>query len=267
MGESCPKQADSSSESMKTPGSFTRFFSFCLTCLVTACGIEDYPYLVPISQSSITRELNSRVQITMPAGSPGSSFTHFTVFYRIYVGETEELSPSRENISAINTVLYNDYTAIEPYIDNTTMGSSTIASVFSGRKYQTLMLENNDIDAVLSNSVLGTTVVFDFSQNPGDVPVLTVNGNPYTLLRSNGNGTFNPRPASRYFINSPELYSPDSLNDNVNADVANKSNFSGSARHTYICMYIVATGLNTQTFTQIFSTPAFAGILRLPNAS
>jgi hypothetical protein len=108
-------------------------------------------------------------------------------------------------------------------------------------------------------------VVFSFSQNPGDVPVLTVGGGEYTLWRSNGNGSFTPRPENRYFVNSPELYDPDNINDNVNADVTNKSSFSGSARHTYVCMYIVATGLDTATFTQIFSTPAFVGILRLPN--
>jgi hypothetical protein len=268
MDKFSAEQDNSSPEQMK-------FFSspvvlMGLICLlVSACGIEDYPYISPVPQSNITRELNSRATVVIPnTNASNNYFTHFTVFYRIYVGENEELSPSKENISAINSVLYSDYIAIEPYIDNDSIGSSSIYSTFSNRQYQILQLENANIENnVLSDSVLGRTIIFDFSQTPGDIPVLIVGGNRYSLWRSNGNGSFTPRPENRYFINGPELYDSTNINSNVNADVVNKPDLSSGAVaiHTYVSMYIVATGLDTQAFTQIFSTPAFIGILRLPD--
>jgi hypothetical protein len=199
--------------------------------------------------------------------SSNTYFTHFTVYYRIYVSDMHTDDPLN-NINAINSTLYTHYNRVQPYIDNDSIGSASVGSLFTSMNYYSLALDNADIENnVLRNSVLGRTITFDFIQIAGSPPTMVIGANTYTLRRSNGGGNFNPLPNDMHFINHPDLYNPDNINANVNADVTDKTGMTAGPRDTYVCLYIVATGLDTQTYSQIFSTPTFVGILRLPDPS
>jgi hypothetical protein len=258
---------------MRTAGLFV--FLSALSFSLSVCGIEDYPFIYPIPSGNIQRELNSRVTVSIPGDNSTSNyFTHFTVFYRIYVSDINEVTPAKSNLSNINQALYNDYTRIEPYISNDSIGSASVGTLFSDRKFYSVEVNNADIDSLFSVSVLNRTVIFDFPQNPGSIPALVIGSSRYELIRSRGNGNFNPIPADRYFVNDPDLYASTNINPNVNADVTDKTDSAGNSlippsavHHTYVCMYIVAAGLDSQTFSPLYSTPAFVGVLRLPDPS
>jgi hypothetical protein len=250
---------------------------FLLICvfLLSGCGIEDYPYLYPVPQGNITREFNSRaiirIDTTDNTSSANSPFYNYVIYYRIYVSDSDESSPSTGNFSNINPALANDYSAIAAYINSTTMGTTSMGTLFQNRNYNTLELFNGSLDSLLASEPL--TVIIEFPQNQGQLPqpwpYLTINGaGPYYLYRSTGNGRFTPMPLNnRYFMNSADLTSPAYINANNNADVVDKSGISGTTRHAYAAFFIVAVGLDTNTFSSIYSTPAFVGVLRLPNVS
>jgi hypothetical protein len=101
-----------------------------------------------------------------------------------------------------------------------------------------------------------------FPVQTGSIPYLVYGGTTYSLYRSNGSGTFNPRP-DRYFRNSSEINSGANVNSTVNADVVNKSGIYGT-RYTYAALYISATGLSEPSYTPFYSIPTFIGVFRLP---
>jgi hypothetical protein len=232
-----------------------------------SCGIEDYPYLFPVPAANITREFENYIEIQIPNDNTEVSyFTHFTIFYRIYISDADLLSLSQADtdltvLQGINTQLYNHYIQIRPYIGNDSMGSSSIASLFNNMNYFPIVLEGQNIDTVLSKNILGQTLVIDFSS--GRYPYISIDGSEYVLHRSNGSGSFQLIPANGYFINRPELRDLNYINNNnVNNDIAYKPDGT-SGENTYISMFIVATGLDPQTFAQLFSSPTFVGVLRL----
>ena len=238
--------------------------SVIIILLMGSCGLEDYPYIYPVPQSNVTPEMNYRSVIRIPTNNMGSAFTHHVIFYRIYVSDMLESSTtSSTSYSGINSYLLSDYNSFLNYIDSDTLVNVNMDSLFQGRNYKYLYLEGANMEDVLSSSVLGRTVTFDFSSSK--YPTITVdNTSTYTLLRSTGNGLFNPRP-NRYFVNSQDLWNPDYITDtNINADVANKSSFSNDSRYTYAAMYIVAVGVDTSTYSEIYSTPSLIHVFLLP---
>jgi hypothetical protein len=242
-------------------------FPFMLILLIFfSCGIEDYPYLYPVPSGNITRELDYYVAIQIPDdNSSVSYFTHFTIFYRIYISDAVLPSLSQADtdltiLQRINSQLYNHYMQVRPYIRNDSMGSSSIASLFRSINYFPLVLEAQNIDTVLSRNVLGQTLIINFAN--GRSPYLAINGNEY-VLRRNGSGSFQLIPSNGYFINSQDIRNPEYLSNNVNRDVTDNPNVSRN--NTYVAMFIVATGLDSQTFAQLFSSPTFIGVLRLPD--
>jgi hypothetical protein len=194
-------------------------------------------------------------------------FSHFAIFYRLYISDIYEQSPSESNFSIINSTMNSDYNRVKPYIGNDSMGSSSIASLFSGMNYYTLAVEGElSIDSILSASSFNRTLVIDFSQYPGSIPFIRydTSNTQYRLQRSGGGGNFVLLPAHGYFTNSPELRNPDNISQqHINADITDKAN--ADRRYTYIAMYIVALGLDPQTYVQLYSSPAFAGVLCLPD--
>jgi hypothetical protein len=238
--------------------------------LLIGCGIEDYPYLDPVDQGNISREFDSRAVITIGGKNSGnSSFYNYAIYYRIYVSNVIESSPSTGNFSTINPTLAQDYSAIAAYINSTTTGSTSMGTLFQDRNYNVLEHENGSFDNLLGGS---QTVVMEFPQNQGVLPeawpYITINGSGppyYYLYRSTGNGRFNPMPLNnRYFMNSADLTNPVYINQNNNADVVNKD---GTPRYAYAAFFIVAVGFDTTTFSSIYSNPAFVGVLRLPDIS
>jgi hypothetical protein len=250
------------------------------------CGIEDYPYIEPIDKSRITTELNYRAIINMPGTPSGGGFTNYVIYYRIYVSNTTpEQTPNtdtKNKIEVINPAMLTDYNAIEPYTNIDSVSTST-NTLFTNRKFYAMTLAGaRSMDSVLGNSIGGQPITFDFSQTGGvDIPTLTIgsgspviNTNSFYLQRSNSNFTKVPSitapsiTAPIYpFQNSEDLSKKENLTTDINLDVANKSDIAENDPHyTYVLMYIAATGLNTQSYTQIYSIPTLIGIFLLPDA-
>ena len=240
------------------------FCVFLITLFLGACGIEDYPVIPPIPQSNITQEMNYRAVVRVPNEYAGTPFTNFAIFYRIYVSDTPQSSITESTYSAINPALASDYNVFRGYIDSTTVVNVNMDNLFQNRGYKYLDLsDDNNIFSVLSSSVFGTNLVFDFSSSRA--PTMTAGSMVYTLWRSNGNGLFSPRP-DRLFRNRDELWRSENINSTTNADVQDKSDISADVRHyTYAAMFIVAAGINASTYTNIYSTPALIHVFQLPD--
>ena len=246
----------------------TPLFAYTLTFLFfLSCGIEEYPSVLPVPQSNITQVFNDYAEVRIPGSSSYySPTTHFLVFYRIYVSDVPVSSTTFSDFasySAINSALSSDFNSIRPYIDSDTLINVNMDSMFRGRGYRTLCLSDPlEIDNILNSSIQGKTIIFNFPSSR--IPFITIDSIEYTLWRSNGNGTYNPVP-DRLFLNRPDLYNPDNLIPQTNADVMNKSNMSGTDRYTYAAMYIVAVGIDNATYSNIYSTPALIHVFLLPD--
>jgi hypothetical protein len=230
--------------------------------LLVSCGIEDYYYLYPVSAANITMRSNISATIRLPGyGMEYYYFTHFTIYYRIYISgrsSAAEIQPSE--MQSINTALYSDYNGIEPYTHEDLITTINIDNLFVNRHYYTLQLSGADIDSVLDIDS-GGTITVDFSSSL-TMPELRIGSSRYPLYRSNGGGIFSPLPQDRFFQNTDDLNKSENVSGTVNADVADRSGISGP-RYTYASMYIVATGRNNN-FSPIYSIPTFIGIFQLP---
>jgi len=246
--------------------SIAAFFLASLFIIVLgSCGLEDYPMIYPIPQSNISPELNDRATVRINNNNLGSPFTHFVIFYRIYVSDVLNTSTTTSTYSSINSVLVSDYNAILPYIDSDTLVNSNMDSIIRvNRKYKYLKLLDTDIDSVLSDSVFNRTLVFDFTSRK--FPTMTIDGSSeYILQRSDRNELPDPKP-DRYFVNSDDLLDNDYMNENSNADVQDKSNMSDMGRYTYAALFIAAVGTNATTWSFIYSTPSLIHVFLLPDA-
>jgi len=245
------------------PQTFINSAIFLLALILGACGIEDIPNINPIPQSNVRPEMNNRAEVRIPGSDyyATSPVTHFSVFYRIYVSDTPQSSTtSPSTYSAINSTLNSDYNSFKSYIDSDTAVNQDMERIFQNRGYRNLALRDNNISSVLlSSSVFGTTIVFDFSSSRA--PTMTVGSSTYTLWRSDGGGLYNPQP-DRLFINREELHRNDAT---TNADVADKTGIGADIRRfTYAAMFIVAVGINASSYSPIYSTPALIHVFQLP---
>jgi hypothetical protein len=240
--------------------------------LLAACGIEDYPYLDPVRESNISWEFNTRAAILLPYVS-SQQFTHFAIYYRIYISDESILSSILPtDMAKINDLLDKDYKYFLPYINSDNMsGSTQIDTYFANRKYYSLYTESGELNDILSKSVMGQRIVLDFSQTTsGRRPILEIGGTEYVLWRTTGREReiFEIKPNNdRSFVNSSELNSSeyaDSKNNTVNNDVADKDKMVSGNRYTYVAMYIVATGQDME-FKYIYSQPDYIGVFRLPD--
>jgi hypothetical protein len=248
---------------MKAKKYISLFAIIIASSLLSACGIEDYPFINPIPQSNITQAMNNRAVVRIPDNYAGTTFTHFAVFYRIYVSDSPQASTTANSYSAINQTLASDYNTFRSYIDSTTQVNVNMDSLFQNKGYKYLNLQDININTVLSSSSLGQSLVFDFSSSKR--PTLTVGNSIYVLWRSDGGGLFSPRP-NRYFVNSGELWNPDNITSQINADVVNKANLTdGGMRYTYSAMFIVAVGVNPASYSNIYSTPSLIHVFLLPD--
>jgi hypothetical protein len=240
------------------------FIIFVSLSFFWACGIEDVPFINPIPQGNVIQTLNNRAVIRIPEDYDIATFSYFAVFYRIYASDIPQASTTINSYSAINSILASDYNYFSGYIDSTTQVNVNMDSLFQGRGYKYLILENgNSISNVLEQSSWGQSLVFDFTSSKR--PTMTIGNNTYTLWRSDGGGLFSPRP-DRYFVNSQELWNPENINSQINADVVNKANLpDGDRRYTYAAMFIVAVGINPASYSNIYSTPSLIHVFQLPD--
>lgn len=243
---------------------FLEAVALCAAGLVS-CGIEDYVFLPPVPSGNISVTLNYRAVINLP--DLNENFTHFTIYYRIYISGTSYPTVHTGNMNDLNPALYTDYNAILPYTNNNTTISTSINTLFRNRNYYALTLEGADIDKdVLSkDNAQGRAVTLDFIvTTPQTIPALSIDNQQYNVRRSTGDGLFNPQPANRYFFNTPDLNSSGNVSTMINADVANRSELSESGdRYTYVSMYIVVTGMD-DNLSLFYSAPTFIGVFFLP---
>lgn len=241
---------------------------FLISCV--SCGIEDYAFLYPVPSGNVSVELNHRATIRLPDIDLTDYyyFTHFAVYYRIYISGSSYPTIHTGNMNDLNPLLYADYNAILPYTNGDTTASTATGSLLTNRNYYTLNVEGAVIEnAVLAADARGKTVTLDFMvANPQPVPSLTVDGRQYNLQRSTGSGLFRPAPANRYFFNTSELNAAANVSNTINADVADRAGLdSGGDRYTYAAMYIVVTGID-DNLSPIYSAPTFIGVFLLPSS-
>jgi hypothetical protein len=222
-----------------------------------ACGIEDVPFLYPIPEGNISRGLANTATVRIP-GENDDTFSHFEIFYRIYVSDIDSDTPLNI-LNAINPTLSSDWGAISPYIDSDTFTNINMADLFRGRSYYQLLLRDEIVNAVLSSSVFDLSLIFNFPLF-GGTPTMTIAGTTYTLWR-NWRGAFEPRP-DNYFRNRQEL--SETIDATINADVAPRANLApGSRVFTYAAMFIMAVGQEGHIIH--YSTPSLINIFRLPD--
>jgi len=260
---------------MKREKSKTGRYSLLLFSLLSfifslSCGLEEYIYIDYISESRKTDNTSASIQLPSSSndgyGTNGNFFTHFEIYYRIYisdVGYTSIIDTSQ--MSSINSALYSDYTSLY-YLTNktgTSSNPSNLETVFSNRRYFKLNLEYNSIDDILGRGSLGQTLEISFGTN-GVKPVLKLNGVSYPLQRAvSGPGLiFTPIP-DRTFFNSSELCKNANVTNESNADVAANTQTGKVFDYTYVSMYIFAIGRDY--ITTIYSQPTHINIFRLPN--
>jgi hypothetical protein len=242
----------------------TGLLVFCAAFFLLSCGLEDIPILDPVPQSNVRQDMNNRATVQIPSYYSGSPLSRFEIYYRIYVSDVLQASTTTDTYSAINSALASHYSTFRSYIDSTTHLSIDMDSIFQGRGYKNLYIEGDRYaSSVLTPSVQGSTLVFDFSSSK--VPTMTIGSNEYTLWRSNGGGLFSPQPPDRLFFNREELYRESNINNTINADVENKSGITGGRYYTYAAMFITAVGVNPATFSNIYSTPALIHVFLLPD--
>ena len=246
-----------------------RFLPILLTFLTLSCGLDDVPLIHPIPQSHIRQDMNNRSVVSIPTDNADTTFSHFVIYYKIFVSNTDQPSTaSSAAYSAINPILASDHNAVSPHIDSTTSVNVNMESFFSGRDYHQLHVQGPDMQAInistiLSSSVLGSTIEFDFPSRT--IPNVTIDSTVYTLWRSNGNGQFDPRP-NRLFINSDDLWTPGNINAEINRDVVNLQGIGANdRRYVYVAMYIVGAGINVATYSFIYSTPSLIHVFQLPD--
>ena len=244
-----------------------------LLLFFSSCGLEDFYFLYPVEMDDITPISESRATVRIDQRNQSvPNFLNYVIFYRIYVSDSLQISIEPEIFNLINPALHDNHNNLSPFIGSTTFGNTNLDNVFRNIRFNYLELENNQIANVLSSSVFNETLIFDFSH--GIRPTMTVNGIPYTLIRSTGGGTFNPLPDDellyRYFVNSAELRRRENINDNINADVSDltRSNSlvnENNILYTYVALYIAAVGLNPISYTNFYSTPALIHVFLLPD--
>jgi len=238
-------------------------FTLCLFALLS-CGVEDILYLPQVSESGIVRELTNKASISL---SPltDSYATGYVIFYKIYIISPPGYGTIPELINN-NTRISNDYSTLYRFTDPTNASSIPSLTTFSSSGFYELELYGVNIrNAILSKS--GGFFNIEFPLTPGVRPnILSLNsadsGTRYPLYRSNGGGTFNPKP-DRYFLSSTDLNDFANAISTINADVSGQ-NGVGNEGVAYASMYIVAVGTN-QNFSRVYGKPTHISIFKLPN--
>jgi len=243
-----------------------------LFCLLS-CGLEDYLYIDYIPDGIINDNIFARIWLPSSSAEGYSSyFRRFEIYYRIYISGVS--LPGLINTSdlrrQINNTLDSDFLGLYSLTDKTSTSAnpSNLETVFSNRQYFKLTLAGGaNIDNVLDSSSLGRTLEIQFPGNT--MPVLRLNGVPYTLQRASSglSSVFNPVP-NRNFLNSLDLCDTSNVTNEKNADVAAPNTNPPTPtdpRYTYVSMYIFAIG--EDYITRIYSQPTHIGIFRLAGTS
>jgi len=253
-------------------------FRVCAFSLIFAvfffpcCGIDEYIYIAPIPQSSVD---TSALSVATIRNIPTSIFPasllnpHFEILYRIYISDISENNPQPGGFSSINPVMATHYNAISNYINSENpFSSSLLQSLFLNRGFKYLCIQGGQLETVLTDSILGSSLIFDFSyaNRPPKMTIMngSVNLGTYTLVRSDL--LTQPRPEdNHFFVNTDDLYNSDFANNDINADVEkNNKTGAGPDRYTYAALYILAAGMDPQSLSLVYSTPILIHAFPVP---
>ncbi|WP_461254980.1 hypothetical protein [Treponema sp. R80B11-R83G3] len=233
-------------------------FGFCFFLLT--CGIDEYYYIPQVPEEVITSEKNTKAVINIPPNllnDVSHYATGYVIFYKIYTSNDD--NDSIEILKRFPRIS-SDYTGLSSYTDRTNATSIPSSTTFSGRGYYEL--DGINIGTVLS--INGGSFSINFDPIPGVEPYIEYRGNKLILLRSNGEGKFNPEPEDRYFFSTDDLkdYEKSSQrNPTINADVSGES---GIPQNAFVSMYIVAVGRHPRNFTRLYGKPTHISIFKLP---
>jgi len=229
-----------------------------LCFFLLTCGIDEYYYLPQVSEGGIIRQFNTKADISIPSNLINQIYyaTGYVIYYKIYTSNEDN-----ENYDILRTYprISTDYNGLYSYTDPSNATSLPSLTTFSGRGFYELELEGINIGTVLSTN--GGAFSINFEQRPGTEPFIVYNGNKYNILRSNGEGKFNPKPGDRYFFSSDDLKDYANANSTINADVSGQS---GITQNAFASMYIVAVGTNPKNFTKLYGKPTHISIFKLP---
>ena len=233
--------------------------------LLASCGIYDYPYIYPVPEGNIIlRVTNTFVSInTGNDNADNPYFTHFIIFYRIYISDVDTpVTGSADTItmSRINNSMGSHHASINNISGSQSIGGAAAYDLITrSLRFRELALDNNNIDAILSNSAIGSIIEINFGHGTAP-PYLSIGGANYTLIRQH----LSTSSEERFFRNNIDGLMRDINNiDGDNRDVTN--NTSTTKSHSHALMYIMAAGINTQNFAPIYSSPTFLGVLLLPD--
>ncbi|MDR2661625.1 MAG: hypothetical protein LBC31_01350 [Treponema sp.] len=238
--------------------------------------MEDYVYLEPVN-SAYSVGVTSAV-ITIPDNSGNDYFRYYAIFYRIYISDLDLSGISSDaQRRDINPALASHYNTLDPYTTSDNISPNAIGTVFSNLRYYPLYVSLDKAGGipmyqVLSNQttggipslVTGGTIHLDFTNDAAQGPFMALSyySNRLFLFRAEG---FTQRPDRLFYhsVGSGNLSDDSIISSTVNVDVERKTNVSASQRYTYVSMYIVATGIDSN-YTVIYSRPKHIGIFRLP---
>jgi hypothetical protein len=235
-------------------------FTLCFLTLLS-CGIDEYSYLPQVPENAITRQLTDKVDVEALPSLTGFSHlsARYVIYYKIYI-ISSEFGTYPELINNVPRIS-SDYSALRSYTDPSNASAIPSSSIFKGRGFYELELENSDIKTVLSAGPF----FIQFPSASGIVNKPHINDPDTPILRSTDGGAFNPKPTGagyRYFFSSPEMNDYANATPTINADVSGQS---GVSEFAYTLMYIVAVGTNQTNFSRIYGKPTFLNIFRLPN--
>ena len=240
----------------------THLFSLLVCSSLLACGIDDYIYLDPVTDTDWNFQ-NQKIVCTFPTSQTDGYFQNYVIYYRLYPSTVNKsgntVKPS--DFSAISSAMYSDYLSIYPYSTDDDEAPVNLQSLLENSlAYKELALGQ----AVISKDELGTVIEVDAENLFGDTshgktitidfnlpsletahPSLIINETKHRLLREDETTTL----PSRDFLQAASMSGGD---------------FEGTSQtFVYAMFYIVAKGID-ESFSTLLSRAAFLGALQLP---
>ncbi len=244
------------------PDAVTRLFPVLLLAIgLGACGIDDYIYLDPVTDTD-WRPSDQRISFTLPSDQ-NEYFDNYVIYYRLYPSSVSKIGIAftTGDFSSLNTSMYSDYSNIYPYSTEDDEAPVSLEALFTKLGYKELSFGTSvatkdglgsisgevGVETLLTEDAAGKTLTIDFNLSVLQKahPSLILDGTAYRILRENASETL----PSRDFLYYASMKGGD---------------FEGNAlANTYAVFYIVAKGTDL-SFSTILSRAAFLGALQLP---
>ena len=240
------------------------FIALIPLTFLCACGIEDYPYIFPITNIQQISPFEAVVSVN--TDNLSTCFTNYIIFYRIYISaqSVDATITTPQQALAISSALSNDIAFFQSFVNSDTHANTNLENNFRSRGYKDLQTSTVNMNVVLGQTILtaGNELRFSFASG-GNPPSMEVSssGNIYYLWRSNDTGQLGDD--NRFFTARSDL-----LNNPAspgNEDTAYNTGMPAGPRFAYAALYIVGAGRDPNTYsTAVYSKPSFINVFRLP---